>query len=146
MIDLPWLEKATVPAWVKPTVLAILAAAALAFYFLSAPKRAREAKATADATEVIAESAQQAARETITHYDHYITEVERIDHRTEATNNDILRAPGASQRLAPELDRAGRIALCLHDDRDDAVCQLLLHGYDGGAEHPEPHPARPPAG
>lgn len=115
------------------------------FYFISAPQRAREANAKAEATEVISEATQGAARDTITHYDRYVEHIERIDQRTEETNRDILGTVGAGQRLSPELDRAGRIALCLHDHRDDAVCDVLLHGHDGGKKSEGPDTSRPAA-
>lgn len=127
-------------------LLAALALAAGLLYFLNAPQRARQANAKAEATEVISEAAQGAARDTITHYDRYIERTTRIDQRTEETNRDILGTVGAQTRLTPELDRAGRIALCLHDNRDDAVCELVLHGHDRGKEPAGPDTSRTPAG
>ena len=138
----------TVPTLTPTARVAIMAAlgvlaAAVLVYFLQAPERARKAEARAEATEAISEAAQGAARETVTHYDRYVEHVQRIDERTENTNANILRAPGAEQRLAPELDRAGRIALCLHDNRHDAVCELLLHRHDGKQEPAGSDAARP---
>jgi len=131
------------------TVAAIVAAviaAGVVYYFISAPQRAREANAKAEAGQVMSDAAQGAARDTITHIDHYINRTDTITRRTEETNREIANTPGADQLISPELDRAGRIALCMHDNRDDAECRNLLPGHDGGSEPTGPDAARSPSG
>ena len=129
------LKTANWPAAVAYAV-GIVAAVLLAYHFLSAPQRAREAEALGRAGTVVADAQQKAATENVRTIDRFHKEVIRIDERTERSSEAIMASPGADQAVSPVLaDNWGR-QLCLHDDRRDAVCAELLH-RDGDSVRPE---------
>jgi uncharacterized protein HemX len=115
-------------------VLAAFAAAGLlifAVWFVAIrPHQAARAAAQAQTDANGAEAQAKAAEGSVVILRDHDAEVGRIQQQTESNSHDIHQAPGAGDHLSPDLDRAGRRALCLHDGRaNEPQCEVLLHPH-----------------
>ena len=125
--------------------LFVLGAIALVWFIFIRPDAALKSAATAEANRTVAEAQQQAAEETVKIIVEHGETVTAINHRTEVTNDEIQRTPGAIQEIDPALHAAGLRALCLHNGRSEPSCALLLHGDGSGQRVGEADTARAPS-
>lgn len=94
------------------------------------PHQATQEAAQARTEQLGAEAQAKAAEGSLSILRHRNEEAARIKQQTEDNSRDIHEAPGSGDKIDPDLDRAGRRALCLHDGRaDEPTCRVLLHPH-----------------
>lgn len=91
-----------------------------------APGRAKKAVATANTEATVSKGEANKASDARAITETRSETIRTIERQT-ITNERLIRAaPGAGDAVAPDLDRAGRAALCLrHAYRADPACQQL---------------------
>jgi hypothetical protein len=105
-----------------------------AWYFLTAPSRARKDAAKANATAVTADASKQAAQDSVRILVDTQAAHGRIDVVTSENRNAILAAPGAAEAVGSGVHDAGLRALCLRDAyRLQPTCRGLLDAGAAGA-------------
>lgn len=94
------------------------------WFFVLRPQWAQQDLADSRGTVAAAEAERGASNDTITIYRDRETHIREINRTTEESSRDILSAPGASDRIDPDLHRRGIDALCLrHGRQNDPACQ-----------------------
>lgn len=108
-------------------IVALFALAFGAYHFVTAPSKARQEAAVAQATATTADAGMKSAQDALKITVDTQAVTGRIDVVTQGNRDAILAAPGASEALGTDLHDTGLRALCLRDTyRLQPACKRLL--------------------
>jgi hypothetical protein len=110
-------------AWLAAAMVGLVAIAA-AWWLLSAPQRAAQARQDSRVAEAVGKGATANAKDAIATVTDNQAASAATDKQTEEGRREILSAPGADEALDPRLTAAGRRRACLRESaRRDPACQ-----------------------
>lgn len=117
-------------AWVAVAAV-VLALVLLAAWFVTEPGRARQRAAEAEVSAKLSDARTRSAGEAIAIQDAASDAAARSEQLSRETADAIRNAPGADQRLDPDLNRAARQRLCLRAAyRERPECVQLARGAE----------------
>lgn len=126
MMKVPWIRVAAGAG-------IILGVAVLLWWFFYRPQQAQRDAAAARVEASQAKAAAQAGEAAVTQRVEVTREHNRIDTITRSNERVIHAAPGAATPVSPDLDRAGRDALCLRSVyQHSSECARVRSAGDGG--------------